>query len=178
MVTPPDARRLTLRVAEVDAPGGIGDEDLTITGTFATMGWAPCAVVLTGVPSGVSEPGLEGLLCTSGGDTGAIAAAGGMLDLAVGVGRAVHTVRIALSARPGGDQVEAYRLPIPAPGFEGVLCTDDVEQPGCVPPEGDAVLGSLTVTRRGTKAPPASGPGPSSGPVVRAHRASSGQASR
>jgi hypothetical protein len=146
VVTPPDARRLTLRVAEVDAPDGIGDEDLTITGTFAAMGWAPCAVVLTGVPSGVLEPGFEGLLCTSGGDTGAIAAAGGMLDLAVGVGRAVHTVRIALSATPGGDQVEAYRLPIPAPGFEGVLCTDDVEQPGCVPPEGDAVLGSLTVT--------------------------------
>ena len=38
VVTPPDARRLTLRVAEVDAPGGIGDEDLTITGTFAQ--WA------------------------------------------------------------------------------------------------------------------------------------------
>jgi hypothetical protein len=55
-------------------------------------------------------------------------------------------VRIGLSASPGGPEVEAYRVPIPAPGFEGVLCTAGIDEPGCVDPEGDVVLGTLLVT--------------------------------
>ena len=128
-------------------PDGIGDgEDLVVLGTFSPVAWTPCAVVLADVPSGDLEPGLDGLLCTSGGDTGAIAAAGGVLDLAIEVADAVHVVRITLSATPGGEPLDVYRLPIPAPGLEGILCTDGVDQPGCVAPEGDAVLGTLEIT--------------------------------
>ena len=92
------------------------------------------------------EPGPAGALCTSGGDTGAIAAAGGILDLAIEVADSVHVVRVALSATPGGEPLDVYRLPIPAPGLEGVLCTEGVDQPDCVPAEGDAVLGAIEIT--------------------------------
>ena len=104
--TPPDARRLVLSVTEVDAPLGIGDEELVVLGTFAPVAWTPCAVVLTGVASGTTAPGPEGLLCTSGGDTGAIAASGGMLDVAIQVGEGVHVVRIHLSAAPGASPAD------------------------------------------------------------------------
>ena len=86
------------------------------------------------------------MLCTSGGDSGAIAAAGGVLDVDVGVGDAVHSVRVALSAAPGGEPLEVYRLPIPAADLEEPLCTDGVEQEGCVAPDGTAVLGTLELT--------------------------------
>ena len=147
-VTPPDARRLGLAVTEVRAPDGIGgpDEELVVLGTFSNLAWTPCGTVLTGIPDGDVEPGPEGGMCTSGGDTGAIAAAGGVLDLAVAVGGAEHVVRIVLSATPGGEEVDTYLLPIPAPGLEGVLCTEGVDQPGCVPAEGDAVLGTIEIT--------------------------------
>ena len=69
-----------------------------------------------------------------------------MLDVVVHTGDAVHQVRIALSASPGGTAVEGYRLPIPAPDLVGVLCTAGTEIPGCVEPEGDAILGTLLVT--------------------------------
>ena len=37
-----------------------------------------------------------------------------------------------------GEPVDVYRVPIPAADLEGVLCTEGVDQPGCVAPEGDA----------------------------------------
>jgi hypothetical protein len=152
LVTPPDGRRLTLGVTEVDGSDGIGDEDLVVLGTFPAVAWAPCAAVLD-VPRGVVVPGSEGVLCASGGDTGAIAAAGGVLDVSIEVDDSIHLARIALSAMSGGEPVERYRLPIPAPGLDGVLCTDGVDQPGCVPPEGDAVLGTIEITAQWDEGP-------------------------
>jgi hypothetical protein len=154
VVTPPDARRLQLAVTEVDADDAIDAGQVVVSGTFAELGWTPCGATLPAAPSGTSSPGDAGRLCASAGDSGAIAAAGGVLDLGVHLGDGTtHEVRLALSAAPGGAEVEAYRVPIPAAGLEGVLCTSGTEQPGCIEPEGDAVLGTLLVTATWTEGP-------------------------
>jgi hypothetical protein len=147
-LTPPDARRLRLAVTGLDLTDAVDANDLQVRGTFAELGWTPCGALLPAVSVGPGDvdPGASGVLCGSGGDTGAIAAAGGVLDLSVRAGDVTHVVRIGLSAVPGGEAVDTYRLPIPAPDLEGTLCTEGVDQPGCVEPAGDAVLGSIEVT--------------------------------
>jgi hypothetical protein len=104
VVTPPDARRLSLVVTDIDTPA----TDVEVQGTFATLGWTPC--------KGAAAAGVEVVLCESGGDSGAIAAAGGLLDLAVVGGGGQTVARIPLSAAPGGPASEAYRLPVPGGG--------------------------------------------------------------
>jgi hypothetical protein len=148
LVTPPDARRLRLAVTELVLAAGQAADAIQVRGTFAELGWTPCGARLPAAAAepGTTDPGPGGAMCGSEGDTGAIAGAGGALDLTVRVGPAVHRVRIGLSATPGGGAVESYRLPIPAGDLDGALCTAGADQPGCVPPEGDAVLGSLVVT--------------------------------
>lgn len=166
LVTPPDARRLRLAVTELELTEGQPADAIEVRGTFAELGWTPCGASLPAVDAdaGTTDPGAAGALCSSGGDTGAIAGAGGALDLTVRVGAVVHRVRIGLSATPGGPAEEAYRLPVPAADLDGELCTDGADQPGCVPAEGDAVLGSLVVTATWDEGP-IGPPGWAIGPV-------------
>jgi hypothetical protein len=104
LVTPPDARRLSLVATALDGPAGV----VELEGTFATVDWTPCR--------GAAAPGVEVVLCESGGDTGAVAAAGGLLDLTVRAGGSEQTARISLSTLPGGHGVDVYRLPVPGGG--------------------------------------------------------------
>lgn len=148
LVTPPDARRLRLAVTELELSDDQPADAIEVRGTFAELGWTPCGASLPAVatPAGTSDPGAGGVLCSSGGDTGAVAGAGGALDLTVRVGAATHRVRIGLSTTPGGPAEESYRLPVPVADLEGELCTDGADQHGCIPPTGDAVLGAVVVT--------------------------------
>jgi hypothetical protein len=105
LVTPPDARRLTLAVTDVDVTAGTA---VDVQGMFPSLGWTPCR--------GVAERGQETVLCESGGDSGALAAAGGLLDLAVRSGSATERARIPLSAAVGGPDAQVYRLAVPGDG--------------------------------------------------------------
>jgi hypothetical protein len=152
VLTPPDARRLRLAVTGAEVGSGLDDGAVTIAGTFASLGWIACGGALPALEPG--GPGaFEVVLCDSGGDSGAIAAAGGVLDLQVANGTAAHLARIALDATPGGPARDTYRIPIPAAGFDGTLCTEGADQPGCVAPEGDAVAGALVVVADWTEGP-------------------------
>lgn len=141
VATPPDARRLTLSVGTPQLTGEAGDT-IEVRGTFPSLGWLPCGTRLEGV---TGDPGRTTQLCTSGGDSGAIAAAGGLLDLSVRLGTGRYTARIVLDARADGAPVEQYRLPIPAPALADLLCTAGVTQGGCVAPDVTTTIGTVDV---------------------------------
>lgn len=155
LVTPPDARRLRLAVTQLDLTDGVADGDIQVRGTFAELAWTPCGASLPdgAAEAGTTDPGSAGALCSSGGDTGAIAGAGGVLDVTVRVGTVTHRVAISLSATPGGPAEEQYRIAVPSADLGGVLCVDGADQEGCIPAEGDAVLGSVVVTASWSEGP-------------------------
>lgn len=150
-VSPPDARRLVLAVTQVQLQAEVQPGPIEVTARFVELGWSPCAVALPGGGVGITNPGSAGVLCSSGGDTGALDGGGSVAELAVRVeGGTAHTGRIALSARtvPDPDGEEAYRLPIPRPDLTGRLCVPGDEQPGCEPADSTNIVGSLVVTAR------------------------------
>lgn len=150
-VSPPDARRLVLSVTQVQLQSEVAAGPINVTARFAELGWTPCAVSLPGGGVGITNPGSAGLLCSSGGDTGALDGGGAVAELAVRVGDGTaHTGRIALSARtvPDPDGEESYRLPIPRPDLTGRLCVPGAEEPGCEPADSTNIVGSLVVTAR------------------------------
>lgn len=177
VVTPPDARRLRLAVTElrldrtpdaaVEVTGTFAELGWTPCGARVAGAAAPPEE--EGTPTGpdaeapvdpeaplaevpvvdpvASSPTELAVLCTSGGDAGAVVAAGGLLDLAVTAGSATYAARIALDPTPGAAPSRSYRLPIPSGEVDaGGLCTAGVAAPGCRPPRGDNVVGSLVVT--------------------------------
>jgi hypothetical protein len=125
-----------------------------VVATFPELEWVPCRVGLGATAVGVSSPGFAGVLCTSGGDTGAITGAGGIVDVTVtSGGTAVHAARLVLSSLPGGAPVEHYRLPIPVPDLDGILCTVGAGQSSCRPPDAANTLGSVVLSARWDEGP-------------------------
>jgi hypothetical protein len=147
LVDPPDARRLTLAVTELSLQGTPPSRAVQVTARFVQLRWTPCGVVLAAPIAARTEPGPEGLLCASGGDIGALEGTSGLAEVSVGDGQgAAHTVRIALTPRGTGDAVDSYRIPIPEPDLDGVLCTPGSGRTSCVEPDSSAILGSVVVT--------------------------------
>jgi hypothetical protein len=154
VATPPDTRRLVLTVRELRLVGAPPGGAVEVTAAFPSLGWAPCGVRLPAAGAGSSLPGAAGLLCDSGGDTGALAAAGSVTELSLRAGDgAAHTARIALVATPGGPATETYRLPIPLPDFDGLFCTDGADQPSCVEPDPSTSVGTAIVEARWAEGP-------------------------
>jgi hypothetical protein len=154
LVRPPDARRLTLVVSELQLQGAPPGGTVEVVAAFAELGWAPCRASVPAPGAGITEPGFAGILCLSSGDTGAIAGAGSVVDVSVRAGgTAVHTARVVLSTVPGGPATESYRLPIPRPALEGILCTVGADQPSCRPPDAANTLGSLVLTAHWDEGP-------------------------
>jgi hypothetical protein len=154
VAVPPDARRLELGATELRLTGAPPGGVVQLEATFPELGWTPCGVRIAAAGAGSTLPGEAGVLCTSGGDTGALGAAGSVAELRIGTGEgAVHTARIALVATAGGRGLETYRLPIPLPTFEGILCTEGADQPSCVEPGTESSLGTVIVVARWTEGP-------------------------
>jgi hypothetical protein len=154
LVTPPDARRLALVATELQLHDVPPAGAVEVVATFPELAWAPCRVGVAATAVGVTSPGLAGVLCASGGDTGALAAAGGVVDVTVrSGGTAIHTARIVLSPVPGGPAAEDYRLPIPAPDLDGILCTVGAGQASCRPADAANTLGSVLLSARWDEGP-------------------------
>jgi hypothetical protein len=147
LIDPPDARRLTLAVTELSLQGTPPTRAIQVTARFVQLRWTPCGAVLAAPIAARTEPGPEGVLCSSGGDVGALAGTAGLAEVSVGDGQgAVHNVRIVLTPRGSGPTTESYRIPIPEPDLEGVLCTPGGGRTSCVEPDASAILGSVVVT--------------------------------
>jgi hypothetical protein len=147
LVDPPDARRLTLAVTELSLQGTPPTRAVLVTARLVQLRWTPCGAVLAAPIAARTEPGPEGVLCSSGGDIGALSGTSGLAEVSVGDGQgAAHTVRIVLTPRGRGDATESYRIPIPEPDLEGVLCTPGGRRSSCVEPDASAILGSVVVT--------------------------------
>lgn len=165
LVSAPDARRLRIAVTDAEVADGT---EVEVTGTFAELGWTPCGARLGSIEATPTSEVTEGeeipaadaeaaadatgptatsaVLCESGGDAGAVVAAGGLLDLAVTAGPATYAARISLDPRPGGPADRSYRLPVPAGDQEaGALCTAGAELAGCRPPTGANLAGTVVV---------------------------------
>ena len=148
-LTPPDARRLQLAVTELDVDDAVADDAVKVRGTFAELGWTPCGALLPAVESGHRHG-------RPGGRRRPVherrrhrrhrrRRRGARRQRTDGDGRPPGAHRPSRRC-PAARRSTAYRIPIPAADFDGVLCTDGVDQPGCTEPEGDAVLGTLVVT--------------------------------
>ena len=157
VAVPPDARRLTLSVAQLELDDAVDAGVITVLGRFGSFDWTPCGAVLpaAAAPAGVLDLTLDGsgALCTSGGDAGAIASAGAVLDVLIAVGDAQHVVRVGLDAAPGGPAEQRYRIPIPTADLGEPLCSAGAELAGCVEPGPDTTIGTLVLSVRWDEGP-------------------------